>query len=60
MMTDEQQEALLADLTELSRKHGIKIGGCGCCGSPYFTEMDRNMPGRYQGGIGGALEWEED
>lgn len=28
----------LSDLTELSRKHGIAIGGCGCCGSPWLYD----------------------
>lgn len=37
-MTREQIRNFLADLTEVSRKHGIKIEGCGCCGSPYLEE----------------------
>lgn len=38
-MTDERQAAFLAELTELSRRHRIAIGGCGCCGSPWLTEL---------------------
>lgn len=30
----------LFELTLLSRKHGIFIAGCGCCGSPYLVEID--------------------
>ncbi|MDR2571127.1 MAG: hypothetical protein LBD23_12695 [Oscillospiraceae bacterium] len=29
-------EEFLNDLTELTVKHGIIIGGCGCCGSPFL------------------------
>lgn len=29
-----QVQAFLDELTEVSRRHGITIGGCGCCGSP--------------------------
>lgn len=29
------REFLLA-LTELTRKYGISVGGCGCCGSPWL------------------------
>jgi hypothetical protein len=28
----------LAELTELSKKHGLAIGGCGCCGSPWIYD----------------------
>lgn len=34
MKTPEQITAFLDDLTEVTKKHGIKIHGCGCCGSP--------------------------
>ena len=30
--------AFLLELRELTRKHGISIGGCGCCGSPFLDE----------------------
>lgn len=39
-MTNEQKAAFLRDLTEITRKHGIAIDGCGCCGSPYLIEAD--------------------
>ena len=34
----EKRDAFLKELTELTLKHGIKIGGCGCCGSPWIAE----------------------
>lgn len=32
-----RKQQFLAELTELTRKHGISIGGCGCCGSPWLN-----------------------
>lgn len=34
--------AFLAELTALTVKHKLQIRGCGCCGSPYITEVDVN------------------
>lgn len=33
----------LAELTVLSNKYGIKIEGCGCCGSPALTPIKLEM-----------------
>lgn len=33
-MDQAKTAAFLAELTELSRRHGLFISGCGCCGSP--------------------------
>lgn len=33
-------EGFLKELTELTHKYGIQIGGCGCCGSPYLLELN--------------------
>lgn len=33
-----REEKFLAELTELSRKYGIVISGCGCCGSPDLSD----------------------
>ncbi|MCQ2053073.1 MAG: hypothetical protein MJZ03_03975 [archaeon] len=36
-------EDFLTELTELSRKHKISISGCGCCGSPYLDDAERDI-----------------
>ena len=33
-------KAFLEGLAELSIKHNLTIGGCGCCGSPWITERE--------------------
>ena len=33
-------EGFLTELTELTLKYGVTIGGCGCCGSPYLTDIN--------------------
>lgn len=40
LVSEEQIRLFLEDLSKLTRKHGIKIGGCGCCGSPFLIELD--------------------
>lgn len=30
----------LTELTFLSNKYGVKIEGCGCCGSPFLAEIE--------------------
>lgn len=40
--------AFLEELTELTRKHGIVLWGCGCCASPTFYPLDdEEAAGRY-------------
>jgi hypothetical protein len=44
----DKYEAFLEELTALSKKHGLIISGCGCCGSPRVTEIDEDSgPGPY-------------
>lgn len=48
-MSDEEEDQeidrdaltdFLRDLRELALKHGVKVGGCGCCGSPVLLELE--------------------
>lgn len=39
-MSQDELDAFLADLSELTRKHGIRIHGCGCCGSPWACKLE--------------------
>lgn len=41
-------KAFLKDLTKLSLKHGITIGGCGCCGSPWLMGHEKKLDGSYR------------
>ena len=34
--------SFLFELSKLSVKYGFIIGGCGCCGSPYITDINCN------------------
>lgn len=53
----ENMKAFLVELSELSRKHGITIGGCGCCDSPYVGG-EKNLKGRYTvDSRWGCLKW---
>lgn len=57
-ITTEEQEAFLAELTELSRKYGIVIGGCGCCGSPYLMHIpDEAKTKKYYSAHNDDLGW---
>ena len=40
---EENIRAFLDGLTELTKKHQIKICGCGCCGSPFLVSINE-MP----------------
>jgi hypothetical protein len=56
-----RREAFAAALTKLSMKHGIIVGGCGCCGSPFLTEAtDEERSGRYvvsDDGMDPEIDW---
>jgi hypothetical protein len=61
-MNDQQQKAantkkFLEELGKLSEKHGIVIGGCGCCGSPYI--YDAQGKGVYTVNDDNDLKWEQ-
>ena len=36
-------ESFLKELTALSRKYNLEIGGCGCCGSPWIYEINKDQ-----------------
>jgi len=40
----EKEAAFLIELSELTRKHGIAVGGCGCCGSPFLNDEISTAP----------------
>jgi hypothetical protein len=39
-MDEAKTKAFLLELRALTVKHGVEIGGCGCCGSPWLAEAD--------------------
>lgn len=39
--------AFLTELTALTKKHGIAIEGCGCCGSPSLVARHTSPAGCY-------------
>ena len=46
-MTEEKLKQFLTELSILSNKHKIYIGGCGCCHSPYLNELETGKTGEY-------------
>ena len=49
-ISESRRRAFLEELTALTIKHRISIGGCGCCQSPFLVETKR--AGRYCSAIG--------
>lgn len=56
-ITKKELESFLSELTALSEKYDLYIGGCGCCGSPWImregahneaTELRMNTNGKYE------------
>lgn len=37
-MNREKVNEFLVELSELTKKHGVEIAGCGCCDTPYLVE----------------------
>jgi hypothetical protein len=58
----EKEREFLIGLTELTRRTGVVIGGCGCCGSPFIDEVkhtatvDDPLAG-YGYGFSGGVHW---
>ena len=40
MILSKSETAFLVGLAELTRKTGISVDGCGCCGSPFLVKVD--------------------
>jgi hypothetical protein len=60
-LTQAEIYAFVADLTELTRRHGIKIDACGCCDSPWLIGGPVVREGTHYTYTpdGGGLEWVE-
>jgi len=56
VVEETKQEEFLKELTKLSLKYGITIGGCGCCGSPYLKDHT-DGGSRYEADEHGDLTW---
>lgn len=41
----ERLENFLKELSELAKKYNIAISGCGCCGSPYIDDFQKEFDG---------------
>lgn len=49
-------EGFLEKLTQLSKEHGIYIGGCGCCNSPFLAKESDTIGARP---FAGDVEFED-
>ncbi|WP_026949135.1 hypothetical protein [Alloalcanivorax xenomutans] len=58
-MTDltENERRFLAGLEKLTRDTGVAVDGCGCCGSPYLTEIPAGQPIEAGYAYGRQLTW---
>ena len=45
-MDKETVKTFVRELSELSRKHKIIIGACGCCYSPFLLDLEKD--GQYE------------
>ena len=43
MMDKEKLNEFLEELSKLSSKYGLVIGGCGCCGSPWVEDVNSGV-----------------
>jgi len=55
---ENDKKAFLEGLTKLTKRHGITIGGCGCCGSPWIMQYERDKlkGGHYE--MAGGFGWD--
>lgn len=57
---DDKEKAFLIGLEKLTRETGITIGGCGCCSSPYLSELEESESEEGAGygfGYAGMVKW---
>lgn len=50
-------ESFIAELTELSKKHDLVIGGCGCCDSPWIESNNENVGKMGNDEYANELKW---
>lgn len=50
-MSREALDAFLADITAVTRKHGMVIAGCGCDGSPWIEALAEDPARQGRSGI---------
>jgi len=54
----EKEKAFLVGLEKLTQETGIKISGCGCCGSPFLDEAKITSDNSGYGiGYAGEILW---
>lgn len=53
--------AFMLGLEELTRRTGIAVGGCGCCGSPYLVDAEQHTEANsryiYDADDSNEVEW---
>ena len=61
-MLSAKRRAFVLELRDLTMRHGVAVGGCGCCESPFLLDVDTSDE-RAGYGIasrtGGQLTWLE-
>ena len=48
----------LREMSALTRKHGVEIAGCGCCGSPFLVDLGDGVGHYVVDEDNNNLEWE--
>jgi hypothetical protein len=58
-VSDFSWDKFLSELTDLTLKYGVSIGGCGCCGSPWLdASADTDSTSGYFRSAGGdRITW---
>ena len=49
MTTEKHLTGFMTELEALTRKYNLSVGGCGCCQSPFLSELkESDMTGKYE------------